>query len=99
MTQNNIYKVRYLIAGFGVGSLIGILFAPNSGNQTREYLTSKAKEGRGYVEKRAGNLKSRAEGLVERGMEAVVAKKDQIATAVNIGRDAYRYECQMARKI
>jgi gas vesicle protein len=99
MTGNNISKAGYLIAGLGVGSLIGMLFAPKSGDEAREYLTNKAKEGRGYAEKRARDLKGRAEGLVERGKEAVAAKKNQIATAVNVGRDVYRYECELARKM
>ena len=99
MTDNNFSKVSYLVAGLGVGSLIAMLFAPKSGDETREYLANKAKEGRGYAEKRARNLKNRAGDLVERGMDAVAAKKDQIATAVNVGRDVYRYECEIARKI
>ena len=98
MTDNNISKVSYLIAGFGVGSLIAMLFAPKSGDETREYLVTKAKEGRGYAKKQVRDLRNRAEDLVERGMESVAAKKDQIATAVNVGRDVYRYECEIARK-
>jgi gas vesicle protein len=99
MTDNSISKVSYLVAGFGVGSLIAMLFAPKSGDETREYLANKAKAGRGYAEKRARDLKNRAEDLVERGVEAVAATKDRIATAVNVGRDVYRYECEIARKI
>jgi gas vesicle protein len=98
MTENTINKVSYLIAGLGVGSLIGILFAPKSGDETREYLTNKAKESQEYVEEQARNFRNRAEELVDRGKEAVSAKKDQIATAVNIGRDVYRYETELARK-
>lgn len=99
MTDNNISKVSYLVAGLGVGSLIAMLFAPKSGDETREYLATKAKEGRGYAKKQVRDLRDRAEDLVERGMESVAAKKDQIATAVNVGRDVYRYECEIARKI
>jgi gas vesicle protein len=40
-------KVSYFLAGLGIGALVGILFAPKSGEETREYLTSKADEGRG----------------------------------------------------
>jgi len=98
MTDNNISKVSYLIAGLGVGSLIAMLFAPKSGDETREYLVTKAKEGRGYAKKQVRDLRDRAEDLVERGMDAVAAKTDQIATAVNVGRDVYRYECEIARK-
>ena len=99
MADKNIYKVGYLVGGLGVGSLIGILFAPKSGDETREYLTNKAKEGRGYAEKQARDLKGCAEELVERGKEAVAAKKKQIATAVNVGREVYCYEYELAKKV
>ena len=98
MTDNNISKVSYLIAGLGAGSLMAMLFAPKSGDETREYLANKAREGRGYAKKQVRDLRDRAEDLVERGMDAVAAKTDQIATAVNVGRDVYRYECEIARK-
>ena len=38
-------KVTYFLLGLGVGSLIGILFAPKSGEETREYLSQKVNEG------------------------------------------------------
>jgi gas vesicle protein len=36
-------KVSYLLVGVGIGSLVGILFAPKSGEDTREYLAQKAR--------------------------------------------------------
>ena len=99
MAENNFAKVGYLVGALGVGSLIGILFAPNSGDETREYLANKAKIGRGYAKKQARDIKDRAEELVERGKEVVAAKKKQIATAVNFGREVYSYERQMAKKV
>jgi gas vesicle protein len=44
-------KVSYFLAGLGIGALVGILFAPKSGEETREYLTSKADEGRDYAQR------------------------------------------------
>ena len=54
-------KFLYLIAGAGIGAVLGLLFAPKSGRETREiiarganegrdFLTSKVTEGRQYVE-------------------------------------------------
>ena len=38
MPENIIHKVNYLLVGLGIGSVFGILFAPKSGQETREYL-------------------------------------------------------------
>jgi gas vesicle protein len=98
MAQKTLSKAGYLLGGLGVGSLIGILFAPKSGEETREFLTHKVKEGGGYAQKQARDLKERAEVFVERGKEAVSAKKEQIATAVNVGRQVYRSEFEQANE-
>jgi gas vesicle protein len=45
MTEKIDSKVTYFLLGSGVGSLIGILFAPKSGEDTREYLSRKVMKG------------------------------------------------------
>jgi gas vesicle protein len=37
-------KVSVFLVGLGIGALVGILFAPKSGEDTREYLSSKAEK-------------------------------------------------------
>jgi len=98
MTHKAISKVGYLVGGLGVGSMIGILFAPKSGNKAREYLTNKSKHGREFAEKQARDFKDRAAELVEHGTGGLAAKGNEIATAVNLGRDAYHRECRLAKK-
>ena len=51
MSNNVGSKVSFFLVGLGIGSLIGILFAPKSGEETRDYLSSKADEGRDYARK------------------------------------------------
>ena len=46
MADNVGSKVTYFLVGLGVGALVGILFAPKSGEDTREYIVKKADEGR-----------------------------------------------------
>jgi gas vesicle protein len=70
--------------------VVGILFAPKSGTETRGYLTQKAREGSGYAQKKARALKRRAENLVERGKGLVTYRKGQIAMAIDAGRKAYQ---------
>ena len=97
MAEKIISNASYLLVGVGIGSLVGILFAPKSGEDTREYLEQKAKEGSLYTQKKALELKERAEDIVERGKEVVKHKKGQIAMAIDAGREAYQHEKSKAQ--
>jgi gas vesicle protein len=89
--------VSYFLVGLGVGSMVGIFLAPKSGKETREYLATKGKEGSEYVQKKAREFVDGAEGIVERGKEAVMQQKEQIATAIDVGREAYQRENSKAQ--
>jgi gas vesicle protein len=91
MTEKIVSKGIYCLVGLGIGSLLGVLFAPKSGEKTREYLAQKAKQGSKYARKRARELRERAEDWVERGKEVVTQKNEQIATAIDAGREAYQW--------
>lgn len=92
MSDNLGSKVSYFLVGLGVGTLLGILFAPKSGEETREYLVKKAEEGREYAQRKARELRERADDLVERGKEVLHRQKEQVAAAVEAGKDAYERE-------
>jgi gas vesicle protein len=85
-------KVSYFLVGMGIGALIGILFAPKSGEETREYLNSKADEGREYAQRKARELRERAEDLIERSKEIMSKQKESISAAVDAGKEAYTRE-------
>jgi gas vesicle protein len=96
MSENNVgSKVSYFLVGLGIGALVGILFAPKSGEETREYLSSKADEGREYAQKKARELRERAEDLIERSKEIIARQKDAVTTAVDAGKDAYKREAKL----
>lgn len=90
MADNVGAKITYFMAGLGIGALVGILFAPKSGEETREYLSQKADEGKDYAQKKARELRERAEDLLERSKEVARGQKDSISAAVDAGRDAYQ---------
>lgn len=83
-------KLSYFFLGLGIGVAVGILFAPKSGEETRELIRSKAGEGTDYLRRRSEDLRDRAEDLVERGKGAVQRQKEQLHAAVDAGRQAYR---------
>src|SRR6202167_4969295 len=93
MADNNAgSKVSYFLVGMGIGALVGILFAPKSGEETRQYLTQKAEEGKEYAQRKARELRDRADDLVERGKNVVQRQKDSVSAAVGAGRDAFQKE-------
>ncbi len=92
MGDNAGSKVSYFLVGLGIGALVGILFAPKSGEETREYLSGKAEEGREYAQRKARELRERAEELMERSKDMVGRQKEQLSAAVDAGREAYQRE-------
>ncbi|HKF53623.1 MAG TPA: YtxH domain-containing protein [Candidatus Acidoferrales bacterium] len=97
MAENVGAKISYFIVGLGIGTLVGILFAPKSGEETREFLTQKADEGREYAQKKARELRERAEDLIERSKEIVNREKGSIAAAVEAGKETYQRERSKAQ--
>jgi gas vesicle protein len=92
MADNTGSKVSYFLVGMGIGALLGILFAPKSGEETREYLAQKAEEGKEYAQRKARELRDRADDIVERGKNIAARQKESISAAVDAGRDAYQRE-------
>jgi gas vesicle protein len=96
MSDNVGSKVSYFLVGLGIGAAIGILFAPSSGEETREFLSNKADQGREYAQKKARELRERAEDLIERSKEIISRQSDAVSSAVDAGKEAYRRESKIS---
>ena len=83
-------KFSYFFLGLGLGVAVGVLFAPKSGEETREYIRSKAGEGADYVRRRGSDLRDAAEDAIDRGKETLRRQKENISAAVDAGKQAYR---------
>ena len=95
MEDNNAgAKFVYFIAGMGIGALAGILFAPKSGRETRQYLAERVEEGRDYVSKKGQRIREQAGDYVERGRSILHQQREHLNAAVEAGKQAYRSESQ-----
>jgi gas vesicle protein len=97
MTEKIRSTAGYFLAGLAIGSLVGIVFAPKSGEGTREYLSKKLKEGSKHARKKAREVREGADYLVERGKELVNQTKEQIATGLDEADKAYPLEKAKAK--
>jgi len=88
--EDNTNKLSFFFLGLGIGVAVGILFAPKSGEETRDLIRSKAGEGKDYLKRRSEELRDSATDALERGKSAITRQKDQLAAAVEAGRQAYR---------
>ncbi|MBZ5683026.1 MAG: YtxH domain-containing protein [Acidobacteriia bacterium] len=79
----------WFLAGLGIGAVVGVLYAPRSGSETREVLRARAEEGRDYVKSRAREAREQAAGWVDRGRDVVNQQKEQFRAAYEAGRQAY----------
>lgn len=97
--------ITYFVAGVGfgiaAGSLIGLLYAPQTGRKTRRQLaaaledgadcvTSKAEHTRDYIQKQTSKLRKEAVELVDRGKAVIEDGKDGIESAIATGAKLYR---------
>ena len=80
----------WFLAGLGFGALLGVLYAPRSGRETRESLMNTAQEGREYIRTRGREARETVNQWVDRGKDAVARGKEQFGSAVEATRQAYR---------
>jgi gas vesicle protein len=91
----------YFLLGLGIGVAAGILWAPRSGEETRQLLADKAGDGADYlrtraqdstefVKNRTDDLKQSAADIYEKGRTTVSRHKENLAAAVDAGKQAYR---------
>ncbi len=83
-------KFSYFFLGLGLGVAAGLLFAPKSGAETRDLLLSKADEGKEYLKRRTSDLRESAEDVIEKGKNAVSRQRDNLSSAMEAGKQAYR---------
>ena len=84
--DNRIQGLAWFIAGLGVGALVGILYAPKSGKETRDDLASGAREGTEYLRTRSKQAADQVGAIVDRSREQVSEYVDRGRDAVDRGR-------------
>jgi gas vesicle protein len=89
MAERDGSSFLWFLAGLGVGAVVGVLYAPRSGDEMRDVIRSKAQEGTEKARQSARRAKEQASEWVDRGNEVLNREKDRFRSAVDAGRQAY----------
>src|SRR5580692_3293125 len=90
MSDNNSNSLLWFLAGLGIGAAAGVLYAPRSGDETRQAIRSRAEDGREFVRDRARQAREQAATWADRGREVLSQQKEQFRSAYEAGRQAYQ---------
>ena len=85
--ESGVSGLGWFLAGLGIGALVGVLYAPKSGKETRDELASSARDARekamGYVDQSKDQLGQ----YVERGKEYYEKGRTQWSDYVEKGKN------------
>jgi gas vesicle protein len=76
-------RITWLVAGIGIGALAGILLAPQSGEDTRGWISDKYDDGMNAARTKTKRSRRRLENWIDQGQE-------RITDAVNAGGAALK---------
>jgi gas vesicle protein len=80
--MDNSGKVVWFFAGAALGATIALLYAPQSGRDTRRIIRKKTREGREYVADAGRDLAEKGRELYEKGLRVA----DEAAELIERGR-------------
>jgi gas vesicle protein len=82
MADHESNSFLWFLAGLGVGAVVGVLYAPRSGDEMRDVIRAKARE-------QARRARDQATEWVDRGNDVINQQKERFRSAYEAGRQAY----------
>lgn len=89
MEKQETTGVGWFIAGLGVGGLLGVLFAPKAGRETRESLASGARDSKEFVAKQSRQAREQINAVVDRSRDQVKDYAERGREVADKGRERW----------
>ena len=78
------------LLGLAAGAVVGIMYAPKSGDDFRRLVRTRTKESTDDVRDRAMELWVTANGLMDKGCAEITRQQEGLKNAVAAGKHAYQ---------
>ena len=88
--DEDVRSLVWFLAGIGVGATVALLFAPQTGKQTRRMLSKAAERGREYIEDTGDALRDSASDIRDRAGDLSDDLKSRSRDLYERGRDLAR---------
>jgi len=95
--MENSNRISYFLLGMGIGTAVGMLFAPKAGAETRNYLETKVRDTGDALKCEGQYLGDRAMETIERGEQSVRGQVKKLSDAVDAGKQAFRETMDRSR--
>jgi gas vesicle protein len=89
MAERDGSSFLWFLAGLGVGAVVGVLYAPRSGDEMRDVIRSRAQESAERARHHARRVREQANDWMDRGRDVITQQKEQFRNAYEAGRQAY----------
>lgn len=93
------YGLAWFLAGLGVGALVGILYAPKSGRETREGIAHGAREGTEYLRAKTRQAADEVSAMVDKGKAQVGEYVDRSREVFDRGRTQWEEFVQRGKNL
>jgi gas vesicle protein len=85
--DNSMSGLGWFLAGLGIGALVGVLYAPKSGTETREDLAAQARDAKEKANQYVEQGKDQINDYVDKGREYYDKGRTQWSQYVDKGKD------------
>ena len=83
-------RLPFFLTGVGLGTALGLLVAPKSGDRIRADLRQGARSAGEFVAQNSDGIRRAANDALERGKQAAQSQRGQFEGALEAGIEAYR---------
>lgn len=85
--DNSMSGLGWFLAGLGIGALVGVLYAPKSGQETREDLAAQARDAKEKANQYVDQGRDQINDYVDKGREYYDKGRTQWSQYVDKGKD------------
>ncbi|MEG9434283.1 YtxH domain-containing protein [Terriglobus sp. ADX1] len=87
MADDNMSGLGWFLAGLGIGALVGVLYAPKSGRETREDLAAQARDAKEKANQYVEQGRDQINDYVDKGREYYDKGRTQWSQYVDKGKE------------